>query len=141
MQTIPAFRLSGQQPPFRLFDLESADACGETEAGYFDARTLYGDDRADEDGTIATLAEAVQLREQMARMYGRHHKNFEIRDATGTAICEQYILGEIMWRIDVLTSRLDPDAEARLWTDVAAATVAGMADNILAAQRGMHPAA
>lgn len=73
------------QGPFRIFDQYAADAAGDHEGGYFDARTLHGRARAGEDGTIPTLAEAMTLRIDMA-FCRRRLSDLEIHDATGVAV-------------------------------------------------------
>lgn len=73
------------QGPFRIFDQDAADAAGDHEGGYFDARTLYGRARAGEDGTIPTLAEAMTHRMEIA-FCRRRLSDLEIHDATGVAV-------------------------------------------------------
>lgn len=72
------------QGPFRIFDQDAADAAGNHEGGYFDARMLHGCARAGEDGTIPTLAEAMALRIEMA--FWHRLSDLEIHDATGVAV-------------------------------------------------------
>jgi hypothetical protein len=74
------------RPPFMLFDPESAMASGDPDAGFFDGRSLYGDDHAAESGQIATLEQAIELRAEMAERYNCKIEDLQIVDSYGCSV-------------------------------------------------------
>jgi hypothetical protein len=86
--------------PYRIFHEDSANAAGNTDAGYFDARTLYGDARAGERGTIATLGEAIKLCGELATEYGCKPSDFDIHDRAGMTVGASAVAEVIRAEVD-----------------------------------------